>query len=646
MKPPRVHQLSPALVGKIAAGEVVERPASVVKELLENALDAGASRVIIELEQGGRELIRVVDDGCGIVAEDLPLVFARHATSKITTEEDLYRIGTLGFRGEALSAIGSVAWVRIQSRPASEEVGAQLICEGGQLGPIEPWAGPAGTCVEVRRLFFNTPARRKFLRSVATELGQIVETVQRLALAFPGVQFRLIHNEREVLEVPGSWERRERLRHFFGDDLAEHLLPVEYAQHQMRLHGWIGHPSWDRARGRWQYFFVNQRYVRDRVLAHAVQEAYRGYLMVGRQPVVFLFLEMPPETVDVNVHPMKIEVRFRDQSRIHQLVFYGVRQTLQRFEQVPTMTPTGYGPALPSATLSPEPAGSRTIGHRLANPTSKHTFDAQARNEAVARAGLQDSGGIVPGGVSGSTSAETGPIRVHTRGESGQEVLAESPAAESPATRDAVDSATKVSPVVEPGFFGMAPYVRAMQLHNTYLLVETPDGLLLIDQHALHERILYEHFRKQFQVETPPRQTLLVPEPVDLTPAQAALLLEQSAMLEQVGISISEFGGSTVLVRAVPSCWRRSAAELVQIAVEYLEEVARVPEPHVLLDELLKRMACRAAIKAGEPLSPEDIAFLLQHRSLVENAHHCPHGRPTALFLSKQELERQFRRSG
>ncbi|GBD36263.1 DNA mismatch repair protein MutL [bacterium HR36] len=645
MKVPRVRLLPPELAGKIAAGEVVERPSSVVKELVENSLDAGATRITIELEQGGRERIRVVDNGCGIVADDLPLLFARHATSKLSGEDDLQHIRSLGFRGEALAAIGSVARVCVQSRTAEAPVGAQVVCHAGQVGAVELWAGPTGTCVEVRQLFFNTPVRRKFLRSVATELGHIVETVQRLALPFTGVHFRVLHEGRDLLEIPASWEERERIRYCLGDDLADHLLPLEYAAHQVRLHGWIGHPEHDKPSGRWQYFYLNQRYIRDRVLAHALQEAYRGYLMVGRQPVAFLFLEVPPETVDVNVHPTKIEVRFRDQQLIYQAVLVGVRQALQRAALTPPLLIPGLGsdwapPPRPASEIpasTPQPQLSPPAFSQRAAPSREIPIGA---TPTAPRSSPATEADRLKRSSPPSTQARPAPSAGswHDAPRQPSDPPIATPAEQSPSTSHPHDS--------EVTWFGTAPPVRAMQLHNTYLLVETPDGLLLVDQHALHERILYEQFRHNIQAGTLTRQTLLIPEPVDLTPSQAALLLEHRAALEHVGLSVGEFGGNTVLVTALPACWKRSAAECVHLVAEYLAEVQSLPEPQQLLDDLLKRMACRAAVKAGDLLQPADIAFLLEHRHLLQDAHHCPHGRPTALFLSKQELERQFRRLG
>jgi DNA mismatch repair protein MutL len=360
---PRIQQLPPLVVSKIAAGEVIERPASVIKELLENAVDAGSRRIDVEVEQGGADLIRVVDDGCGIVADDLPLAFASHATSKLRDADELYQIGTLGFRGEALASIGGVAHVLLQSRPAGQTSGAQLTCNGGELSAVRPWNGSPGTRLEVRHLFYNTPVRRKFLRTPGTEMGHITEAFTRLALAQsrplrePGLHLTLKHNNKAVHEVPAATPLLDRIGLLFGLEVSGSLYAVEAQQGPARLTGYIADPSCERGTARMQYLFVNGRWVRDRSLGHALQEAYRGLLMTGRYAVAFLFLELPPELVDVNVHPTKAEVRFRDPQALHHLVFATVRQRLQHENltarlQVPsTIRPTGTDPLLGSPNL-------------------------------------------------------------------------------------------------------------------------------------------------------------------------------------------------------------------------------------------------------------------------------------------------------
>src|SRR3954471_18383711 len=346
---PRIQQLPPSVVTKIAAGEVIERPASVVKELLENAVDAGAARIDIDLEQGGAELIRVCDDGHGIEPADLPFVFASHATSKLKDADDLFRIGTLGFRGEAMASIGGVARVTVQSRAAGQAEGREALCDGGDLGPVRPWNGAPGTRVEVRHLFFNTPVRKKFLRTMSTELGHVVEAVTKLALANPGLHLVLRHNGRLVHEVPADAGLVDRIGLFFGKEVREALIEVGGEQGPVALAGHVANPACDRGNAKLQYLFVNGRCVRDRSLGHALQEAFRGLLMTGRYAVGFLFLRLPPDQVDVNVHPTKSEVRFRDSQALYHLLRACVKRALTAKNLVPRLQAPGFARELPEA---------------------------------------------------------------------------------------------------------------------------------------------------------------------------------------------------------------------------------------------------------------------------------------------------------
>src|SRR5947209_6170110 len=325
----RIRQLPPLVVSQIAAGEVIERPSSVVKELLENAIDAGSRRIDVEVEQGGVELIRVADDGCGIEPDDLDLAFQSHATSKLQDADDLFRIGTLGFRGEALASVGGVARVTLQSRPPERPCGAEVTCHGGHLSVVRAWNGAPGTRVEVRHLFYNTPVRRKFLRTTATEMGHVCESFTRLALAYPSLHLKLTHNGKLVYEVPATAGLLDRIGLFFGADVRERLYEVQAEQGRTTLAGYLADPACERGHARMQYLFVNGRWVRDRSLSHALQEGFRGLLMTGRYAVAFLFLELPPDQVDVNVHPTKTEVRFRDGQSLYHLMLGGVRERLR-----------------------------------------------------------------------------------------------------------------------------------------------------------------------------------------------------------------------------------------------------------------------------------------------------------------------------
>lgn len=600
--PPRIRVLSPEVFTRIAAGEVVERPASVVKELLENAIDAGAGRIEVAVDKGGLERILVVDDGCGIVAEDLPLAFAPHATSKLCEPDDLFRVQTLGFRGEALASIGNVARVRLQSRPDGSEVGAEITCEGGRLGTVRPWNGSPGTRVEVRHLFFNTPVRRRFLRSVATEIGHIAEAVIRLALACPDLHLRLTHNERLVYEVPRSAGLVDRLGLFFGNEVRSALLEVKAEAGPARLTGYVADPSQDRGHPRMQYLFVNRRWVRDRALSHALLEAYHGLLMVGRYPIAFLFLELPPDLVDVNVHPTKSEVRFRDSQAVYHLVCGAVRDRLQQADLTPTLRT-----APRSAPLLTRPAARPSASSPAPWPSPSPRFDTREADSLPEPE---------PNPTAVDSPLSSAPPEIS--GEKASRLLSE-------------------SVVRSP---------RVIQMHNAYLVVETEEGMLVIDQHALHERILYEAWKERVRRGDLEVQQLLVPEPVDLTPELAGCALEHQGTLEQLGLRIEEFGGSTVLLRSYPAMVRRTSPEaLLRSAVEHLATHGVPPSPELLLDDLLKVLACKAAVKAGDSLAPEEVEALAAQRHLADDTHHCPHGRPTALLLSKQELDRQFKRT-
>jgi DNA mismatch repair protein MutL len=596
----RIQQLPPSVVTKIAAGEVIERPASVVKELLENAVDAGARRIDIDLEQGGTELIRVCDDGHGIDPADLPLVFASHATSKLRDADDLFRIGTLGFRGEAMASIGGVAKVTIQSRPAGRADGGELACDGGQLGPVRPWNGAFGTRVEVRHLFFNTPVRKKFLRTMSTELGHVVEAVTKLALAHPGLHLVLRHNGRLVHEVPADAGLVDRIGLFFGKDVREALIEASGEQGPVTLAGHVADPACDRGNAKLQYLFVNGRCVRDRSLGHALQEAFRGLLMTGRYPVGFLFLRLPPDQVDVNVHPTKSEVRFRDSQALYHLVRACVKRALTARNLVPRLQAPEFARELPEARRYEFPPAGMFPPAWAPEPEPRViALPPPANGEPQASAT----------GTGVGTDAGFTPVA------------------------DATGSPLPVS------------LARAIQIHDAYLVVETPDGLLVVDQHALHERILYEQLRRRVREGKLEVQRLLIPEPIDLTMEQAGAVLEARPQLAELGLEVEDFGGGTVAVSSYPALLGRvPVAQVFQCVVDVLATRDRPPTRDQLFERLLATMACKAAVKAGDRLSPEEIDYLMRLRPTAEDSHHCPHGRPTSLVFSRRELDKQFKR--
>ena len=607
-----IRILPETTANRIAAGEVVERPAAVVKELVENALDAGASRVAVTLEGGGIERIVVEDDGAGMSPEDLDLAVERHATSKLPEEAALFRIATLGFRGEALPSIGAVSRLTIISRPKGGGGDAYSITvEGGRKGPVMPASGAPGTRVEMRDLFYAVPARRKFLRSPRSEAEQAIEAVRRLALAWPGVGFRVTSEGRETLALAPAPDRESRIRALLGADFAAAAVPVaaEGAAGAMSLAGLAALPAYTRATAGEQHLVVNRRPVRDPLLRTALRVAYRDLIAAGRHPVAALFLDLPAEAVDVNVHPMKTELRFRDESAVRGLLIAALRRALS----------VGAGEALPTPALTrymPRPSG--WSGWRL--PPAP----APSLPPAAARAGLADM----------------------------QLALAPEPSA--PAT------ATPALPlgIARPRFApprdeeeaprGEHPLGRALaQILDTYILAEAPDGaLVLVDQHAAHERLTHEALRAQLVEGGVRAQPLLLPAVVELPPADAARLLDQAEALARLGLEIEGFGApGSVLVRALPALL--GPADPAPLLRDLAEELVAFDETTALerrLDAAIARLACHGSVRAGRRLTPAEMDALLRQMEATPRAATCSHGRPTFLKLGPAELERLFGR--
>jgi DNA mismatch repair protein MutL len=598
---PRIVQLSPQIVARIAAGEVIERPASVMKEMLENSIDAGSTRIDVEIGQGGLDCVRVVDDGCGIDADDLALAFAAHATSKLRSADDLATIGTLGFRGEGLASIGAVAQVSLQSRPAGADRGSEIRCDGGVLGEVRPWNGASGTRIEVRHLFFNTPGRRKFLRGPSTEMGHVSEVFTRLALSQLGLHFTLSHNGRRLHDIPASAGLLDRVAAFYGDDLRGQLRAVEGEHQGMTLGGYVADPICERGGTQMQYVFVNGRWIRDRFISQALQEAYRGLLLTGKHPVAFLFLDVPPDAVDVNVHPTKAEVRFCQPGQVQHLVQTAVRAALRGKDLT---APFRLPPAAPLV-LTQVPT------------QTAMAFSAPPRSSPVPAPRLVFAPTPTP------TLATPAPPASIPAPSAERRVVAPTPnvAAEPPA--------------------------KAVQMHDMYLLVEVPEGVLVIDQHALHERILFERLKARFAAGKIDVQKLLIPEPIDLPPAQAALLLEHRADLADLGLEIDDFGGGTILLGGYPHLLgKKPPGEILRAVAEQLSAGERVPSREAMLNDLMALMACHSAVRAGDRLSAEQVRSLAAERHLAQDSHHCPHGRPSSLLFTRGELDRQFRRTG
>jgi DNA mismatch repair protein MutL len=641
---PTIQQLPPSVVNKIAAGEVIERPASVLKELLENSVDAGATRIDVTLEKGGSEMIRVADNGCGIAVEELPLAVASHATSKIRSADDLFSVGTLGFRGEALASIAEVSRLVIRSRTAEADCGAELEVTGGAAQPVSPVGCPCGTSIEVRNLFFNTPVRHKFLRSAQTEMGHSIEAVTRLALAHPAIHFTLSHNGRIVNDLPPVEDVRARIAAFFGDELAAGLIEIHSESGGVTLSGYVANPMYSRATGRMQYLFLNGRAIRDRALQHALCEAYRGLMLTGRQPICFLRLQMPAELVDVNVHPTKQEVRFQDSGRLYSQLLGTLRTKFLTTDLTARGTSRAAAGAATDYETDAVSAGASELvawaKEQLGRQLAAHAGGAAAESDGSTQRS--------------ATPMSNEPLRLHRidvpafkpfdMGRSLPHRAATIPTSDRVTSDERTADEHPASSWSRPSTQSAA-HRKALQVHNRYLVAETEAGIEVIDQHALHERILYEQIREKVLSGGLESQKLLVPEPVDLTANEAAAVLEHIELFAQLGVEVQPFGGETILVSSYPAMLANlSPAEVLHDLVEKLLSTDRAPGARDLIDDLLHMIACKAAVKFGDRLTSEEIEALLDQRHLAQDQHHCPHGRPTALVFTREDLDRQFKR--
>jgi len=621
-----IRVLPRQLVNKIAAGEVIERPASIVKELVENAIDAGAGRIDVAIEDGGKKLIAVSDDGCGMSADDLALAFAPHATSKLRGEDDLFAIRTMGFRGEALASVASVSHAHIRTRRADEDGGHELSAAGEVIDSVRPCAAAPGTTVTIRDLFFNTPARRKFLRTANTEMGHVTEHLTRLALPHRQVAFTLSHNGRETLNLPPTDTTRRRVADLFGGDLAECLLRLSVRRGKVRVEGLIAPPSAARGSGRWQYFFINGRYVRDRLLAHALREAYRGLIDPSRYPVAFVFLGVDPGEVDVNVHPTKIEVRFHESQLVHGELLASLKETLNKANLTP-------GASLAGAEFAAEPpAGDEAAAQRRQSLREALADFFKSTPPVQPRFSFSERGRTSAPGGRQATVESSSPL-VETR--DAYEPVPPRPSAETP---------RRVPAGVE------TPRMQAVQIHNSYIVAACEDGLVIVDQHALHERLIYNDLRGRLADAGSPTlsgQRLLIPETLKVTAAEAATLERCAELLRRLGIEVASFGPATVAVQQFPTLLAErgvSAGEFLREMLDALGE-DETTDPERMLEEVLEMMACKAAVKAGDPLTPAEIDSLLARREAAERGSACPHGRPTTLKLTLKDLDRQFKRT-
>jgi DNA mismatch repair protein MutL len=647
-----IRTLDEQLVNRIAAGEVVERPAAALKELIENALDAGAMRIEIEAEMGGRRLIRVRDDGIGMTRTDALNALQRHATSKIASDADLTRIATLGFRGEALPSIASVSRMDILTRAFEEDTGTHIVVEGGEVKTVEEVGAPIGTTVAVRDLFYNVPARLKFLKSVPTELGHIIETVTRYAFAYPDVSFRLVHERQELIFTPGNGDLLTAAASIWGRETVQGMVQVDYERDGIRVWGLIAPPHQTRPTRQHQYFFVNLRPVRNKTLTAALDEAYKTLTPEKRYPACILLVGIDPRQVDVNVHPAKIEVRFQREQGAFEAVVNAIRAALLQHGMIPSALPpsesrgqaitparppdaetihqilmqrAGLAPAEPVGTPAPPEPPVNAVGTPALPEPLVGAGETPALPEMLAHAGETPAHPEMPAGVDPFVSAA-----------------------------HAVALADETPPLLEtePLQTAHLPFAHLLddlqilgQVRNTYIVASTQQGLVLIDQHVAHERVLYEQLCYKRGALPIPKQHLLTPETLQLSRRDALLLHEKLPELEAIGFELEPFGVDTYLIRAVPAALKGDPVQTLRDIVDELVELSVSKRLPVAREQIWITTSCKLAVKAGDPLSMPEMRKLIEDLARTENPYLCPHGRPITIILTWQEIERKFKRS-
>lgn len=576
-----IQVLPDAVVNKIAAGEIIERPVSIVKEVIENSLDAGATEIRIDIERGGKQLIRVSDNGQGMSEEDSVLAFERHATSKIRSSDDLHQIGTMGFRGEALASIAAVSQVTLRTRKADQEAGISLFLVNGHCQNKEPAAMPCGTTIEARNLFFNTPARKKFLKSDPAEAGAVAHMLNAFALAYPEISFHYNQDGREVLNCPATKSYRDRVFQIFGAELLENLLEIDETLFHYKLRGFVSSPDALKTNRNYQYFFINRRYVKDKVLANSVYVAYRVYAQTGQYPVAFLFLDMPAAMVDVNVHPAKYEVRFLQQALVQKGIIDSIQKTLNAARP------------LPSFQLQSESNVPRYSSPELTLPNSFASVSSFSNS-------YQDASAPPP---------------------------MQMPA---PAVR-------KMPSQGEYKIIG--------QYDHTYIVMSDEGGLILIDQHVAHERVLYEELLEEHEQRQIRRQALLIPLILDVNPAQMMLMEDYIEHFRELGLEIEIFGDNTVAIKEIPELLMESNySNAAQRLLNDMERLYRDGLLESFADEMRKSMACQAAVKINMPLTKEKMEYLVEQLLKTKTPQVCPHGRPIILRISHYEIAKNFKR--
>ncbi len=659
----KIHVLPPEVANRIAAGEVVERPASVVRELLDNAIDAGARRVDIDVENGGVSLIKITDDGCGMSSQDAQLCTRRHATSKIATFEDLESIGTKGFRGEALAAISSVSKFSLKTRQADDEFATLIETQNGTLSPPQQAGGPCGTSITIRDLFHNTPARKKFMKKPSTEQGHILNTVTGLALAHEHIHFTLKHNGKRVLDCPSVLNRPERIRQLFGNDIIENLIPVSLETPAISISGLISRPTLSRNNAQQMHFFVNNRLVKDRLMHSATMNAYRNLIHAGRYPVVFLYYEIDPKEIDINVHPTKQEIKFTNENALYSATYGAIRHawdikeepkkepqpqfdgmnhedSAKKTEPVPVSSTNSTPPKeihvskteptppvkepLPSA-----PAAAQTTAKLEQapkpepQPLKEETPAAKETSESIQQLNRTP---IQPANKENHKTNETKPaFKQNGRGD-----------------LQSLDLDSKLFVTKSLEECGQLRVIG--QMMDSYILAESKDGLLIIDQHAAHERIMFEKFFTRAENAPLESQSMLIPITIDFSPKEAEIVTDQQDLFTRLGFELEPFGPKTFVFRAIPSSLDMSMVE--EAVHDILGEIQKDGSAKDTRDRALQTMACRASVKFGDKLSLEEMQAIIRDLEHMPRRNVCPHGRPNILLVSDQAMQKAFKRTG
>ena len=610
-----IKVLPQTVVTKIAAGEVIERPASVLKELIENSIDADATHIEVQLEDGGKKLLRVSDNGLGMDRDDVEIAFLSHATSKLRSDEDLFSINTLGFRGEALPSIGAISQTRIISRTRDTLTGSEIKIEGGNLDNIKEKGAPEGTQIDVHNLFYNTPVRRKFLKSTQTEMAHISEMVTRFALAYPNTHFNVTHNGKKTLTFPTAKDLKERITTIYGNEIGKNLIAINLKEPDISIYGYILPPTHNRPNTKMQFIFLNGRYIRDNIIFHAINSAYQNLLMSKRSPIVFLNLQIDSRDVDVNVHPTKIEVRFKNAGLIHDQLYAAIHSALMQTEF-----------------------------HSPLKIAGRHK-----------QAGIETSSGTatgrsVPESSAGATHGQGEGVSLNEKKESVMKSMSDffsrSLDKETPCRKDEHKQKHLQSSEDEGLFKRESRLASYIQVHNSYIVEETADGLNIIDQHALHEIILFHEIWSYIKSSKLAIQKLLIPELIELTPSDFVTIMNLKNEFCTLGLEVEEFGKSTVAIRTHPQILKNLDFHgLIQSVLEEIESDEIKGETDGILRKIGKIMACKGAVKAGQRLSPQEIQSLLDRRKEEIVTDFCPHGRPTTLEFKMSELEKQFKRT-